>query len=129
MGSKINRGLPPEKPRALMEENKIFHGTAGVSQGSIKYNFLPAFCDEETGAIYISCTRNGEQAAIHKYDGLPAHVVISRNDINEITEIKPSVVSGFIHENQFYSREQAMRFIAEKENKTIEVDNSTSYLS
>ncbi len=127
MGSKIN----PEarKPKELVAENKIFHGTGGVSQVSMDYNFVPAFLDKETGAIYFSCFRNGEPAAIHVYDGLPEHLVISRNEINDITETKSSLVSGFVNENQFYSREQAMAIITEIENKSVDLDKFTGYLS
>ncbi len=101
-----------EKSQRLLDENNSFHGTGGVSQGNQGYDFLPAFLDFESGAVYISSFINGEPSPIHIYDGLPSHLIVSRNALNKVIKIKQSVVSGFVYEKQFYTREQAMNLIA-----------------
>lgn len=104
-----------DKAQRLINENNYFQNTGGVSHINRQYNFLPAFLDFESGAIYISSFRNGEPAPIHIYDGLPGHLISSRNAVNKPLTIKKSVVSGFVHDNRFYTREQAMKIVAEIE--------------
>jgi hypothetical protein len=101
-----------KKSQRLIDENNRYQVTSGVSGGNREYNFIPAFLDFESGVVYISSFSNGVPAPIHIYEGLPSHLIISRNAINKTVKIKHSVVSGFIHENQFYTRDQAMNVIA-----------------
>ena len=103
------------KSQRLINENNYFQKTGGVSQGNRKYNFFPAFLDFESGEIYISSFSNGNPAPIHIYDGLPKHLIVSRNAANKAVEIKQSVVSGFVHEDRFYTREQAMNIVTKIE--------------
>jgi len=100
-----------DKSQKLINENNYYHNTGGVSEGNRQYNFIPAFLDFETGAIYISTFTNGEPAPIHIYDGLPAELVISRNAVNKPMKIKQSVVSGFLYNDRFVTREQAMNIV------------------
>jgi len=100
-----------KKSQQLINENKCFQNTGGVSHRNKQYDFIPAFLDFETGAIYISSFSSGEPAPIHLYDGLPAGLIISRNAANKPIKVKQTVVSGFVHEGQFYTREQAMNAV------------------
>jgi len=100
----------------LINENKYFQNTGGVSEENRRYNFIPAFLDFESGKTYVSSFSNGDPAPIHIYDGLPKHLIVSRNAVNNIIKIKQSVVSGFVLENRFYTREQAKQLVANIEN-------------
>lgn len=101
----------PEQSLRLQNENNLFQESGGVSQGNKEYNFIPAFLDFESGTVYISSFSNGDPAPIHIYDGLPKKLVLSRNAANKPVKIKKSVVSGFVHNNRFYTREQAMNIV------------------
>ncbi len=96
-----------ETSQKLINENLCFKNTGGVSAGNRAQHFIPAFLDFETGAVYISSYRNGHPAPIHLYDGLPQHLIMGFNSVNKPNKVKPSVVSGFVHEQRFYTREQA----------------------
>ena len=101
-----------EKSKRLINENNKFKNTGGVSQKNKQYNFVPAFLDFETGAIYISSFSNGEPAPIHLFDGLPKELIVGRNAVNKPVKIKQTVVSGFVLEGRFYTREQAMDIVS-----------------
>jgi len=100
----------------LVNENKYFQNTGGVSEENREYHFIPAFLDYESGKTYVSSFSNGDPAPIHIYDGLPKYLILSRNAVNKPMEIKQSVISGFVFENRFYTREQAKQLVANIEN-------------
>ncbi|MFV1983817.1 MAG: hypothetical protein ACC657_09800 [Thiohalomonadales bacterium] len=102
--------------RRLVNENQYFQNTGGVSEENRGYHFIPAFLDFESGKTYVSSFSNGDPAPIHIYDGLPKHLILSRNDANKPMKIKQSVISGFVFENCFYTREQAKQLVAHIEN-------------
>jgi hypothetical protein len=91
---------------ALARENLRFAGTGGVSRENRGNSFLPAFLDSGTGEIYLSRFADGRLAPIHMLDGLPEELVVARN-ARRITAVKASVVSGFVRDRRFYTREQA----------------------
>lgn len=91
----------------LATENLNYSGTGGVSHENRSLGFIPAFCDTETGAVYLSCHKDGTQAAIHILDGLPENLITARDSQKKIITVKPSVIPGFIKDEQFYTREQA----------------------
>ena len=91
----------------LARENLNYSGTGGVSNENRSLGFIPAFCDTETGAVYLSCHKDGTQAVIHILDGLPEKLITARDTQNKIIAVKPSVIPGFIKDEQFYTREQA----------------------
>jgi hypothetical protein len=97
----------------LARENQQFTGTGGVSNENRSLGFLPAFCDTETGAVYISRNMDGTQAAIHMLDGLPEALITERDQQNNIVSVKPSVIPGFVKDNEFYTREQAAALVHE----------------
>lgn len=100
--------LQPITEEILALENLQHTGTPGVSANNRDQGFIPAFLDTETGNVYRSCYPNGRPAPIHMLAGLPEELVDSSNHSKgDHAVIKGSVVSGFILEQIFYSREEA----------------------
>lgn len=91
----------------LENENRRFFGTGARSEENRCLGFRPAFMDGETGIVYPSCFSDGRPAPFHLLDGLPDEVVLSRSSSGRIAAVKSSVVSGFVRDQQFYTREQA----------------------
>ena len=55
-------------PQELEAQNRQFKGTGGVSEENRSLGFRPAFLDEKTGTIYLSCYTNGQIAPFHLLD-------------------------------------------------------------
>ena len=90
----------------LDQENIRYHGAGGVSQ-NCSCGFWPAFMDTETRAVHLSRFTDGRLAPFHILDGLPDELVLSRNPGGRAAIVKASVVSGFIRDGLFYSRDEA----------------------
>ncbi len=99
--------------QTLQRENVRHHGTGGVSQGNGSFGFRPAFFDGETAAVYLSRFADGQPAPFHLLDGLPDEVVVSRNPTGRVAAVKQTLVSGFVLDGCFYTREQAACKVAE----------------
>jgi len=97
----------------LALENARYRGTGGVS-GNCSPAFSPAFRDTQTGVVCLSCFADGRPAPFHVLDGLPNELVISRDRHRGRVIAKPSVVSGFVHDGRFYTREEAAALAATK---------------
>ena len=54
-------------------------------------------------------------APVHLLDGLPEEVVVARHPCGRVEKVKASVVSGFVREARFYTREEAARCLAVSE--------------
>ncbi len=102
------RALTAER---LKRESASFQGTGGVSACNQDHGFRPAFMDTETGAIYLSCCRNGQLAPFHRLDGLPEELISQRDDQGRVIAVKQTLVSGFERDGCFYTREQAACFV------------------
>ena len=94
--------------KALVNQNRAFAGTPGVSQVNRRRGFLPGFLDRATGSVYLSRHADGRPATVHLLDGLPEELVVARTHSGQVAAIKGTVVAGFVHEGQFYTREQAV---------------------
>jgi hypothetical protein len=92
---------------SLALENARYRGTGGVSENNRHLSFQPAFIDRATGTVYLSRFPDGRLAPCHLLDGLPPDVVLAGGERGHMRCIKASVVSGFVHEGHFYTREQA----------------------
>lgn len=99
--------------QTLLRENSAYQGTGGISQGNRSFGFRPAFCDGETAAVYLSRFADGQPAPFHLLDGLPDEVVLSRNPTGRVAAVKQTLVSGFVLDGCFYTREQAACKVAE----------------
>jgi hypothetical protein len=96
----------------LSQENDTFRNTDGVSERNRSHGFRPAFLDTETGCIYPSCYTSGIQAPVHLLDGLPNHVVVARDISGRIIAAKHSLVSGFVINDRFFTRAEAVEQLA-----------------
>jgi hypothetical protein len=91
----------------LARENRTYAGTGGVSRENRCRGFVPGFLDRETGSVYPSRSADGAPAPIHLLDGLPDNLVVRRTPSGHVAVIKDSIVSGFLKDGHFYTREQA----------------------
>ncbi|MBS1159165.1 MAG: hypothetical protein H6R15_1584 [Proteobacteria bacterium] len=98
----------------LQLETRAFVGTGGTSANSRSSGFLPAFLDTCTQAVYLSRYCDGRPAPFHLIDGLPDAVVLSRSASGKVEAVKPGVVSGFVLDGQFYSREESAKRVADR---------------
>lgn len=96
----------------LRLETISFAGTGGISTNSRSNGFRPAFLDTHTQVFYLSRFLDGRPAPLHLLDGLPDDVVLSRGPSGRIEAVKPSVISGFVRDGEFYTRDEAARWIA-----------------
>jgi hypothetical protein len=96
----------------LRRESRAFEGTGGRSEENRGLGFLPAFFDTETCRVYMSCFADGRPAPFHLIDGLPGEVVVARHLSGRVAGIKRSVVSGFLLQGRFYTREEAAAALA-----------------
>lgn len=104
----MNSSLSTE---VLHHENRRFLGTGGRSQENRSAGFRPAFCDTDTGRIYGACFGDGRPAPCHLLDGLPDEVVLSRDESGRVRGVKASLVSGFVLDRRFYTRDEAAEWM------------------
>ena len=97
---------------ALRYENERFKGSGGRSQENRGFGFRPAFMDTHTRMVYASRFADGRLAPIHVIDGLPDEAVLARSPTGRAIALKSSVVSGFVRDGQFFSREEAAKMAA-----------------
>lgn len=102
----------PYSTRALRRENRAFRGSGGVSRNNRSHGFLPAFIDHASGRVYRACFANGSPAPMHLLDGLPDELVQARNAQGRVVAVSASVEAGFLHDDCFYSRQQAAQLLA-----------------
>lgn len=96
-------------PLALQRENREFRNTGGRSEENRPLGFRPAFKDVASGAVYDSRFADGRPAPFHLLDGLPEDVILQRDPTGRIGRVKDSIVSGFVLNGRFYTREEAAR--------------------
>jgi len=93
--------------QALRVQNHRYAGTGGISQLNRDYGFTPAFHDTQDGSTEISRFGDGRPAPFHLLDGLPEQWVAERSPCGKVLTANPSVIAGFVRQQQFYTREQA----------------------
>ena len=91
----------------LVQENRHYINTGGVSAVNRSHRFIPAFRDTATGQAYKSRFADGRPAPIHLLDGLPEPLVVERTPAGAVKVVKHTVTAGFLREGRFYTREQA----------------------
>ena len=106
MSKRIGRNAAVTE-QSLERENLRHRGTGGRSADNRSLGFRPAFQDLETRAIYLSRFANGCPAPCHVLDGLPRELVLRRRPCGRVAAVKPSLVSGFVRDGCFYTREEA----------------------
>jgi hypothetical protein len=100
--------MPTELSQEVLKgENRKFFGTGARSEENRSLGFRPAFMDAETGIVYLACFSDGRPAPFHLLDGLPDEIVLNRSALGRVVSVKGSVVSGFVLDRTFYTREEA----------------------
>ncbi len=102
---------------ALVSESKRYQGTGGSSQGNDTFGFIPAFCDTSNNTVYLSRLADGQLARVHVLDGMPEHLVVSREN-NRVTAVLKSVIAGFVLNEAFFTRDEAAQFVIENSTKS-----------
>ncbi len=97
--------------REMTRQSVTYQGTGGVSAGNRGFGFVPAFLDRSSGCVHLSCGADGQPAAIHRFDGLPDEVVLSRDECGCPLVVKPSLIAGFVRDGVFFTREQAAALV------------------
>ena len=95
----------------LQFETAIFSETGGISGNNRRHGFRPAFLDVDTYAVYLSCFGDGSPAPCHLLDGLPDGLVVARSPCGRIEAVKSSIISGFVRDGHFYTREEAAQAV------------------
>ncbi len=90
----------------LKEQNDTYRDTLGVSAGCKDLGYVPAFHDSDTGETCRSQFADGRPAPMHLLDGLPESWILKRNAHQRVTQVKASVIAGFLRDGRFYTREQ-----------------------
>ena len=98
--------------RRLQTENRLYRQTAGVSPNNHHLGWRPAFRDDATGQVVISCWADGSPAPLHTLQGLPDELVLQRDETGQVMAAKPTLTAGFVTGEQFYTREQAARLVS-----------------
>lgn len=92
-------------------DNQRFRHTGGVSHNSSKAGFQSAFLDQATGNVYLSRDINGNPASVHLLSGLPDELVTQRDLCGRPKAIKNTVIAGFVHAENFYTRDQVAQVL------------------
>jgi hypothetical protein len=92
---------------SLALETARYRGTGGVSENNRSQGFQPAFIDRDTETVHLSRFPDGRPAPCHLLDGLPDELVLARNEQGRVVRVKSSVVSGFVRDERFYTRDEA----------------------
>ncbi len=95
----------------LRHENLVFAGTGGISANNHQADFIPAFRDPATGRVEIARFEDGKPAPMHLLCGLPAEWVVERNKNGEVIAICVHIISGFVRNATFYTREEAATIV------------------
>lgn len=95
------------KVSSLTIENQQYRETDGVSAANRCFGFIPGFLNTHSGDVYLSCFSNGQPAPVHLFDGLPGHVVQKSIVTGRAYALQDGVISGFILNRRFYTREEA----------------------
>ncbi len=96
----------------LHRENRHYAGTGGVSQHNQHRCFHPAFKDENSGQVALSCYADGKPAPFHTLEGLPSSWIKERDTAGKVAKLIPSVIAGFVKDQQFFTRQQAADMVA-----------------
>jgi hypothetical protein len=91
---------------SLALETAPYRGTGGVSENNQSLGFQPAFIDRETATVHMSRFPDGRLAPCHLLDGLPSELVLARNERGRVMRVRSSVVSGFVRDERFYTRDE-----------------------
>ncbi len=67
--------------------------------------------------VYLSRYPNGQVAAFHTLDGLPDEVITARYINGKVACAKNSLISGFLKDGTFYTRQEAADQVDTRRNR------------
>lgn len=94
-------------PKKLQQQTVAFRGTGGISTENKNHGFIPAFLDTKKGEIHLARFADGRLAPMHILEGLPKELIAVRDATGHATATVPTLIAGFAHQEQFYTRKQA----------------------
>ena len=100
----------------LRRQNRRFANTGGVSANCFRQGFVAAFKEASSGETRLSCFGDGSPAGVHILDGLPDDWVTRRDSSNHVTEVRNTVIAGFLHDGRFYTRDQTAELLSKVAN-------------
>ena len=103
----VSHDRMPMSNESLQRENDSFAGSFGVSRRNRAAGFRPAFRDTETGRVVLARFADGRPAPMHILEGLPREWAVSFDDLGCPSELKPSIIAGFVRGPWFFTREEA----------------------
>lgn len=92
----------------LQRENLAFAGTRGVSENNRASGFKPAFLEQSSGRVEVARFASGCAAPMHIINWLPREWAASQDQDGTIESLVPGIISGFLRDGVFYTREQAI---------------------
>lgn len=97
---------------SLRDENVLFERTRRLDLHNDRQGFVPGFRHSATGDLAISRFADGSAAPLHVLDGLPEDWIAERDVHGHVTHTCAGLVSGFIRQGRFYTRDEAARACA-----------------
>ncbi len=94
---------------SLHDENRLYAKTQGISQCNRSGGFCPGYLNLASGESVLSRFSDGSLAPVHVLDGLPDAWVIRRDAQGRVIETSAGIISGFIRDGVFYTRDEAIR--------------------
>jgi len=94
---------------SLRDENRLYAQTRGISQNNRNDGFRPGYLNRITGEYLLSRFSDGTLAPIHVLDGLPESWIADRDAEGHVTAARTEIVSGFVRDNAFFTREEAIK--------------------
>jgi hypothetical protein len=104
----------------LEEENRRFADSPGISINNRGSGFLPAFKNSLSGYSVVSRFADGCPAPIHIIDGLPDEWLEGRDINGEAIGIRPHIISGFLRNGRFYTREEVSLAVLNQDDEWIQ---------
>jgi len=98
-------------PMRLRQENQAFAGTGGISRNNCDLGFQAAFQDSATGRVEPARFADGSLAPMHILSGVPAEWIVQRDAEGHPTVLLDSIISGFLRNSVFYTREEAAALV------------------
>lgn len=97
---------------SLRHENALYANTRGISQRNRSNGFRPGYLNRVSGETVLSRFADGSLAPIHVLDGLPHAWIVDRDADGRAIKASAEVISGFLRDGVFYTREEAIRATA-----------------
>nr|WP_043755545.1 hypothetical protein [Imhoffiella purpurea] len=94
---------------SLRDENRLYAKTRGISQNNRASGFRPGYLNSKTGEHVLSRFSDGTPAPVHVLDGLPQSWIGTRDSDGRVVAACAEIVSGFVRDGAFFTREEAIR--------------------